>query len=91
MPVPATELYLEECAKRGDLGVVDHIVVPEWRHLVANETDKPEAIRVIEVPRIQRICRQRALFLEMLFAAAPGYVVWPKGRSCTAEIAPIYP
>lgn len=48
---------------QGDLGIVDHIVVPEWRRLVAAESGDPGAIRVIEVTVSQRILRQRALFL----------------------------
>lgn len=49
----------------GDLGVVDHIVVPEWRRLIATESGDPGAIRTIAVPAVERIDRQRALFLHM--------------------------
>jgi hypothetical protein len=55
--------FASDGAKAGDVGVVDHIVVPEWRKLVASETHDPGAIRMIEVPRVKRIERQRALFL----------------------------
>jgi hypothetical protein len=50
--------FASDGARAADVGVVDHIVVPEWRKLVASEAGNPGALRVIEVPRVKRIERQ---------------------------------
>ena len=50
--------------ENGDIGFVDKISIPEWERLVAGGPGQPGAIRTIEVPPLDRIRRQRALFLD---------------------------
>jgi hypothetical protein len=55
--------FASDGAQENDLGVVDHLVIPEWEKLVAASPEERGFIKVIEVDEIQRIARQRALFL----------------------------
>ncbi|MFN7993137.1 MAG: FRG domain-containing protein [Bryobacteraceae bacterium] len=55
--------FASDGAVEGDVGVIDHLVIPEWRKLVASSPHERGFIKVIEVDQVQRIARQRALFL----------------------------
>jgi hypothetical protein len=51
-------------AQDGNIGVVDKIRIAEWEKLVAEGPGHSGAIRAIDVPIVDRIRRQRALFLD---------------------------
>jgi hypothetical protein len=72
--------FASDGAQAGDLGVVDHLVVPEWQKLVAAAPHEPGYIKLIEVREIQRIVRQRALFLSTpdpeAYARYVPYRIW---------------
>lgn len=55
--------FASDKAEENHLGVIDHLVIPEWKKLVASENTEPGSIKVIEVEEILRIHKQRALFL----------------------------
>jgi hypothetical protein len=55
--------FASDKAEENHLGVIDHLVIPEWKKLVACENYEPGSIKVIEVKEILRIDKQRALFL----------------------------
>jgi FRG domain len=47
----------------GDIGVVDQIVMADWARHVAGRGDLPGGLLTIDVPTIERLRRQRGLFL----------------------------
>ena len=61
---PLIALYFASTdGQTGDLGIVDQVVMPEWRAHVAGAEDIPGGFMAIEVPVIERVTRQRGLFL----------------------------
>jgi hypothetical protein len=64
----------------GDIGVVTMVVRKEWQDLSAGGRNRLGEIRVIDVPGIVRIDRQRALFLDTshpdLFEQYVAHSVW---------------
>ncbi|WP_020599332.1 FRG domain-containing protein [Spirosoma panaciterrae] len=55
--------FASDGGKKGDIGVVNRIIVPEWKKYIANELSHRGNIEIIEVDGVQRIKNQRALFL----------------------------
>ncbi|MFL6314404.1 MAG: FRG domain-containing protein [Terriglobales bacterium] len=55
--------FASDGAEDGNIGVVDHLIIPEWRKQVASAPGERGFIKLIAVDAIQRIVRQRALFL----------------------------
>jgi hypothetical protein len=56
--------FASDGGREGDIGVVNCIVRHEWERLSANGTNRLGRLRVIDVPGILRIERQRASFLD---------------------------
>ena len=62
---PAVALFFASLGGvTGDIGVVTMLIRHEWERLSAGGTNRLGQIRVIEVPGVVRIERQRALFLD---------------------------
>jgi hypothetical protein len=80
---PAVALFFaSDGGASGDLGVVTMVVRKEWEQLAAGGRNRLGQIRVIEVPDVLRIDRQRALFLDTshpdLFEQYVAHSVWFK-------------
>ena len=61
---PLIALYFASSGSRsGDIGVVDQIVMSEWEKYIASDPDYSGGVVLSEVPNIERIRRQRGLFL----------------------------
>ncbi|MBU0943780.1 MAG: FRG domain-containing protein, partial [Proteobacteria bacterium] len=62
---PAVALFFaSDGGRTGDLGVITMFVRREWEELAAGGRNRLGQIRLIEVPNVLRIERQRALFLD---------------------------
>ncbi len=62
---PAVALFFaSDGGRAGDIGVVTMLVRAEWEKLAAGGRNRLGQIRLIEVPDVLRIERQRALFLD---------------------------
>jgi hypothetical protein len=72
--------FASDGGREGDIGVVNCIVRHEWERLSANGTNRLGKLRVIDVPGILRIERQRASFLDTshpdLFEQYVAHTVW---------------
>jgi len=78
---PAVALFFaSDGGITGDLGVVSMVVRKEWEWLAAGGRNRLGQIRVIDVPDVVRIDRQRALFLDTshpdLFEQYVAHSVW---------------
>jgi hypothetical protein len=56
--------FASDGGRTGDIGVVTMLVRSEWENLSAGGRNRLGQIRIIDVPQVLRIERQRALFLD---------------------------
>ena len=78
---PLVALYFASSGGQPEeIGVVDQIVMADWKKYVASRPDVPGGVISVDVPAIERIRRQRGLFLNApradLYASYTPFQIW---------------